>query len=345
MVFITGATGLLGSHLLGYLVGLKQKEVYALKRKNSRLEEVKEVFRLYTSDETRWNKIKWVEGDVLVQESLAPFIAQVECVYHCAAVVSFAGGDRDTLLDINLKGTENVAQLCRKYRIRLCYVSSIAALGDARFEGEVVDEETPMIMETIRSVYSQSKIAAETIVWKAVQKGLDTVIVNPSIILGPGHWGRSSSQLYLTASKGIPFYTQGVCGYVDVRNVCEVMVRLAEDKKVKGERFVVNGGNYSYKELFTSIARACGHRPPVIGMKPWMTSIAWRGLAVWGKLSGKKPAFTKETARSSHHKSYYSVAKLQKLYPDFTFYPLDETIQNIQSAYRKNQIKTSHTFH
>lgn len=335
MVFVTGATGLLGSHLLGYLVGNKRETVCALRRESSRMEEVEEVFRLYSTDVTRWNSIRWVNGDVLKQETLEPFIAEAACVYHCAAVVSFTGGDKNTLLDINLKGTENVTRLCGKYNVRLCYVSSIAALGDARYAGEIVDEETPMIMETIRSVYSQSKIAAETIVWKAIRKGLDAVIINPSIILGPGHWGRSSGRLYLAASKGIPFYTQGICGYVDVRNVCEAMVRLASDRGVKGERFVVNGGNHSYKELFTSIAKVSGHRPPMINMRPWMTAIAWRSLAVIGKMSGKQPAFTQETARSSHHKSYYSSDKLQKIYPDFCFYSLDETIRNIHLVYKQ----------
>lgn len=336
MVFVTGATGLLGSHLLYHLVG-KGQNVYALKRSSSRTDSVKEVFRQYQADDTSWEKVKWVEGDVLEKETLEPVISKADYVYHCAAVVSFSGADKDRLLDINLKGTENVACLCRKYKVRLCYVSSIAALGDARYEGEIVDEETPMILETIRSVYSQSKIAAENIVWKEVRQGADVVIANPSIILGPGHWGKSSSKLFLTASKGVPFYTEGICGYVDVRDVCKVLIRLAEDRSVKGERFVVSGGNYSYKALFTEIARAAGHRPPVINMRPWMTSLAWRMFAVAGKITGKQPAFTQETARSSHHKSYYSSGKLLEHYPDFRFYSLTETIYYIQEKYRQNQ--------
>lgn len=335
MIFITGATGLVGSHLLGYLAGReKEEEICALKRESSRLEGVREIFRMYTPDAGSWQRIRWVEGDMLEPESLEPWIARAAYVYHCAAVVSFAGEDKKQLLRVNLKGTEYVAALCRKYRARLCYVSSIAALGDAGYEGEVVDEETPMILETIRSVYSQSKIAAENMVWRAIRKGADAVIVNPSIILGAGHWGRSSTQLYLTVSKGMPFYTKGICGYVDVRDVCKMMVRLAEDRCIQGERFVVNGGNYSYKELFTVIARVTGHRPPLMYMRPWMTSAAWRILAVVGKITGKQPAFTRETARSAHHRSRYSSAKLQKLYPDFQFCPIEKTIRDIHQAYQ-----------
>lgn len=341
MVFVTGATGLLGSHLLGYLAGVCGKKVCALRRHKSRLEEVKEIFRLYTTDETCWEAVRWVEGDVLEPETLEDAVAASGCVYHCAAVVSFAGADKEALSDINVQGTQNVVRLCRKRGIRLCYVSSIAALGDTRFDGDIIDEKTPMIEGTPRSLYSGSKIAAEKIVWQAIAEGLNAVIVNPSIILGPGHWDRSSSRLYIAASKGIPFYTQGICGYVDVRDVCVAMVRLAEDRELRGERFALNGGNYSYKELFTAIARHTGHHPPFICMPPWLTGIAWRVLAVAGKLTGRQPAFTRETARSSQHKSCYSALKLQKYYPDFTFRSLDETIRNIHAVYQQKQAELS----
>ncbi|MCM1030368.1 MAG: NAD-dependent epimerase/dehydratase family protein [Oscillibacter sp.] len=345
MVFVTGSTGLLGSHLLGYLAGMKGEKVCALKRHNSRMEDVREVFRLYTADEARWEAVQWVEGDVLVPETLEESVAAADCVFHCAAVVSFAGGDKSALLDINLKGSENIARLCLKHRVRLCYVSSIAALGDASFEKEIIDEETPVIEGTPHSVYSQSKMAAEKIVWQTIAEGLEAVIVNPSIILGAGHWGRSSSRLYMTVSRGIPFYTQGICGYVDVRDVCEVMVRLAADRTIRGERFVVNGGNYSYKQLFTAIAGITGHRPPFIRMRPWMTEIAWRILAIVGKLKGQLPAFTRETARSSQHKSCYSAAKLHRRFPDFTFRSLDETVRSIHAAYRRKQTEPDDIFY
>ena len=123
----------------------------------------------------------------------------------------------------------------------------------------------------------------------------------------------------------MPFYTEGVNGYVDVRDVCELMIRLAKDSAIRGERFVLCGGNYSYRELFTVIARVVGKRPPRIRMAPWMTGLAWRLLAFVALFTGKKPAFTKETARSSQHKSRYSSAKVLSLFPNFHFHTLEET--------------------
>lgn len=336
MVFVTGATGLLGSHLLYYLAK-SGKEVYALKRKDSRVEAVREVWQLYTSDDALWDGIRWVEGDVMDPEVLETTVSRADCVYHCAAVVSFAGGDKSYLSDVNTRGTEHVAALCQRYGVRLCYVSSIAALGDARYEGEVIDEDTPVVAGSIHSVYSHSKAAAERIVRDYIRKGLEAVIVNPSIILGAGHWDRSSSKLFMTAAKGIMVYTEGVCGYVDVRDVCEVMLRLSESR-IRGERFVINGGNYSYRELFTEIARITGHRSPGIRLRPWMTNVVWRLLSAVGKITGKRPDFTRETARSSQHKSYYSSAKFLSYYPDYRFYSLSDTIREIYAAYERRRV-------
>lgn len=328
MVFVTGATGLLGSHLLCHLLGAGH-DVIALKRQGSKLEEVKSVFRQYPEGEQWWQRVNWVTGDVLRPEEVEEQVARAECVFHCAAVVSFTAGDRGVLWETNLKGTENIASMCLKQGKRLCYVSSIAALGDARLPGEQIDENTPEAESGEHSVYSRSKGAAEKIVWKYIASGLEAVIVCPSIILGAGMWQRSSARLYLTAAKGIPFYTRGVNGYVDVRDVCRLMVRLADDRKIRGERYLLNGGNYSYRELFTTIAQANGKRPPFLYLRPWMTGVVWRLLAVAGRLSGSKPAFTRETARSAQHCSYYSNAKILALYPDFHFHPLTATIRHI----------------
>ena len=329
MVFVTGATGLLGSHLL-YFLAVSGHSVSALRRKQSRLEDSRAVFLQYPDGERYWNTINWVEGDVVQKEGLADYVRRADYVYHCAAVVSFSGTDRMHLMNTNLQGTENVAALCLEYQVRLCYVSSIAALGDARQPEDLIDEDTPVIAGREHSVYSQSKTAAEKLIRKYIGYGLNAVIVCPSVILGAGMWHRSSARLFFTAAKGIPFYTRGMTGYVDVRDVCELMIRLCEDPLVSGERFVLNGGNYTYQELFTAIARVNGVQPPWWNLAPWMTELVWRMLACWGYLSGSKPAFTRETARSSQHCSRYSNARILSLYPDFHFYPLVETVDHMR---------------
>lgn len=322
---VTGATGLVGSHLLCHLAR-SGETIIALRREESRIEETMALFsRYFSSPEEAALQVVWVVGDVLNEKSLLPHVEKVNTVYHCAAMVSFNGSDRDTLMQTNIRGTENICALCLQRGVRLCFVSSIAALGDAPDESVVIDENTPEIPGAVHSLYSGSKGASEKIVWKYAEKGLDAVIVNPAIILGTGLRGRSSAKLFEQARKGMPFYTDGVNGYVDVRDVCEAMIRLAGTSSIRSERFVLCGGNYSYKELFSVIARAAGKRAPYIRMAPWMTSFAWRLLAFVCWFTGKKPAFTRETARSSQNKSRYSSAKLLKVLPDFHFHSLEET--------------------
>lgn len=329
-VFVTGATGLLGSHLICYLLQTGHS-VCALKRAGSDLAGAFQVFGFYPGGQELWKEVRWVEGDVLKPETYVGYIRQAEVVYHCAAMVSFDEGDRVLLEETNLRGTENIAAACLECGCRLCYVSSIAALGDAVREMEVIDEATPVIEGREHSVYSWSKGNAEKIAWEFVGRGLDAVIVCPSVILGPGVWTRSSSRLFAAAARGIPVYPRGVTGYVDVRDVVALMVRLAEDGMVRGERFVLNGGNYSFRELFTMIARAYGKRPPCFYLRPWMGEVAWRFLAVVGRLAGRRPAFTRETARTSQHRSFYSNAKISNRYPDFCFHTLEETVGYIKN--------------
>lgn len=322
---VTGATGLVGSHLLCHLAR-PGEAIIALKREESRIEETMALFsRYFSSPEEAASRVTWVVGDVLDEGSLLSCVEKVDTVYHCAAMVSFNGSDRHTLMQTNIRGTENICALCLQWGVRLCFVSSIAALGDAPDESVVIDENTPEIPGSVHSLYSGSKGASEKIVWEYVGRGLNAVIVNPAIILGTGLRGRSSAKLFEQARKGMPFYTDGVNGYVDVRDVCEAMIRLTETSSIRGERFVLCGGNYSYKELFTVIARAAGKREPYIRMAPWMTSLAWRLLAFVSWFTRKKPAFTRETARSSQNKSRYSSAKLLKALPDFRFHTLEET--------------------
>ena len=331
MVFVTGASGLLGSHLLYHLLSTGHA-VYALKRQQSNIEEVRSVFRQYPDGEALWSQVNWVDGDVLQPATLVEYIRKSQAVYHCAAIVSFSAGDQQALLETNLKGTENIAALCLEYHVRLCYVSSIAALGDAVTEGDCIDEDTPVIAGRTHSVYSQSKQEAEQIIWKFISYGLNAVIVCPSVILGAGMWTRSSARLYLTAAKGVPFYTRGMTGYVDVRDVACLMVRLTDDPTVEGRRFVLNGGNHTYRELFTLIARANGKRPPCLHLNPWLSGLLWRVFALGGKITGKKPGFTRETARTARHVSCYSNARILALYPDFHFHHLSDTIEHIRNC-------------
>lgn len=330
-VLVTGATGLVGSHLLYRLLHTGHS-VCAWRRRTSDLQAVKEVFAQYDDGESLWKEVEWLEIGSATPQDLPQYIPEgIGMLFHCAAVVSFRPDQVEEMHRMNVEGTGALAAYCLEHRKRFCYVSSIAALGDAEREGELIDETTPAIAGREHSAYSGSKARAEQIVWQYMAEGLDAVIVCPSVILGAGMWNRSSGKLYRTAAKGLPCYALGGTGYVDVRDVAALLVRLADDRLVGGKRFILNGGNYSYREFFSTVAEVNGKRPPRWPLYPWLSGFLWRFLALLGRMTGKRPEFTRETSRTGLHVSCYSNARILSLYPDYRFYTLRETITHIHS--------------
>ena len=161
MILVTGGTGLIGSHLLYYLVN-KGERVRALRRKGSRTEEVKKVFSYYSEHaEELFSKIVWAEGDLLDQFSLEDAMKGVVHVYHCAAKVSMGHETREEILRNNVDGTANLlAAAMNENILKFCHVSSSAALGITR-NGSEITEETPWNEHTGFSAYALSKYLSE----------------------------------------------------------------------------------------------------------------------------------------------------------------------------------------
>ena len=338
MVFITGCTGLVGSHLVAELIRQKanderQKTLSTIKllcRKNSDLSLLNRVLKRYGFNEIP-SSIEFVYGDVTDYDILEDAMKDVDEVYHCAAVVSFDPSDRKNIMTINVEGTKNMVNAALHCGVKkFCHVSSIAALGRA-LEGEAIDEESPWTQSKNNSVYSISKHEAEMGVWRGIAEGLDATIVNPSLILGAGRWNTSSCELFTTIAKGFPFYTTGVNGFVDVKDVVRAMMTLMDNNKF-GERYCLNGALISYHELFNLMAKNFGVRAPHIKVSKTLSEIAWRLFWIMGKIQGKKPLITKETARTSTRIYSYSSAKIIKDL-NFQFTPIDKSIKYICEIY------------
>jgi nucleoside-diphosphate-sugar epimerase len=200
-----------------------------------------------------------------------------------------------------------------------------------------VDENVEWQPDDNRSAYSHSKFRAEMEVWRASKEGLPVIIVNPSVIIGPVDWKRSSGRLFYSVQKGMPFYTTGVTGFVDVRDVAESIVLLL-NSDVVNERFILNGENLSFKDFFSKVAHALGKRAPFVKATPWMAEIGWRLNHILCILAGKAPAITKDTARAAHNKSFYSAGKFSRKF-NFSFQPIDDAIENTVEWYNTTQSK------
>ncbi|HXC04232.1 MAG TPA: NAD-dependent epimerase/dehydratase family protein, partial [Bacteroidia bacterium] len=294
MILVTGGTGLVGSHLL-YSLTLKGQVVKALRRKESDVLAVKELFAYYTPDaDLLFSRIQWVEGDVLDIHALEESMAGVNQVYHCAALISFKPAERNKMLQVNVEGTANVVNTCLHTGVaRLCHVSSIASLGRNSVKG-LVTEETHWKTSPENSWYSISKYGAEREVWRGAEEGLEVVVVNPSVILGPGNWNNSSLVMFKLASQGLKYYTSGQTGYVDVRDVAEVMVKLMESG-VKGERYILNSENVPLRVFFDRILEAFGKPKASVRVQPWLAEMGWRFEKVKTALLGQEPRITQET--------------------------------------------------
>ena len=338
MIFITGCTGLVGSHLVAELVkrqqstdNRQQTTVKLLCRKNSDLSLLNRVLSRYGINGIPAD-VEFVYGDVLDYDIIESAMKDVDEVYHCAAVVSFDPSDKGSLMRVNVEGTRNMVNAALHCGVKkFCHVSSIAALGRA-LEGESIDEESPWTRSKNNSVYSNSKHEAEMEVWRGIAEGLNATIVNPSLILGAGRWDSSSCELFNTVAKGFPFYTEGVNGFVDVKDVARAMIMLMENNKF-GQRYCLNGALISYKELFTLMANNFNVKVPYIKVGKTLSEIAWRIFWIFGKIQGKKPLITKETARTATRKYSYSSAKIIREL-NFQFTPIEESIKEICELYK-----------
>jgi nucleoside-diphosphate-sugar epimerase len=326
MILVTGGTGLLGSHLLFDIVR-SGKEVRAIHRQGSDLTRVRRVFSYYDQDAAAlFRKISWVKADLLDMGSMEDALSGISEVYHAGAVVSFHAGDRARIHQVNVEGTANLVNLCLDEGIRkFCHVSSIATLGRAENDG-VCTEETWWVPSDRNSVYSVSKYGAEREVWRGIEEGLKAVIVNPSVILGPGFWDGNSS-LFRMVYNGLPFYTRGVNGFVDVRDVVDAMTGLMASDQA-GERFICSAANLPYRELFTMIASELGKRSPHIFVPSWLAEIAWRAEAARAFVTRRPPDITRELAVTASQYYQYSSAKLQHA-AGFSFRDIKKTVREI----------------
>lgn len=327
MILLTGGTGLVGSHLL-YELTASGKKVRALRRKESNFDMLEKIFRWYNPEEY-WrllNLIEWVDGDVADILSLQDALKGVKQVYHCAAVVSFVPSERPNMLKINIDGTANLVNACLHEGVeKLCHCSSIAAVGRPD-KGTWVDES--LIWKTSRknSFYSISKFGAEREVWRGSEEGLDVVIVNPSVIIGPGDPNRSSARLFTTVKNGLRFYSSGETGFVDVRDVATAMHLLMESD-VMNERYIVNSENMSYRDLFRIFARHAGVKPPFFKAGRGLSEVAWRLEKIRSIITGSNPLITRETAQSANSHYRFSNEKI-KSDLGMVFRTVDEAAEN-----------------
>jgi dihydroflavonol-4-reductase len=323
MILVTGGTGLVGFHLLLQL-SQEKEAIRAIYRSEKKLQHVKNLFQSANQLAT-FEKIDWIQADILDVPALELAFTDVTLVYHCAALVSFNPKDEDKLYQNNIVGTANVVNISLSKNVKkLAYVSSIAALGNGTEHNLIINEETERNNEAVRSDYSISKFGAEMEVWRGFQEGLDVVIVNPGVIFGNGFPKEGSSLFIQNIKDGQSFYTLGKLGIVAVEDVVKALTTLMKST-ISGERYILVAEDVTYKELFDRIAEILKQvqndkriKKPKYLVKKWQVQIARILEFIFATLFFRKRMLSKSTINSLYNLEIHDTSKIKKAI-DFEF--------------------------
>lgn len=326
MILVTGGTGLVGAHLLLHLVE-QGENVRALCRTKSSIEKTENLFSLYHKPHL-FEKIEWIEGDILDIPSLEIAFQNIEFVYHCAALISFDPKEEDAIRKTNIEGTANIVNFCLAFGIKkMLFVSSIAALGDPNAVETTISETTEWNPEKPHSDYAISKYGAEMEVWRGQQEGLSVIIVNPGIILGPGFPEQGSGALFSAVAKGLSFYTLGTTGFIAVTDVVKASVQLM-NSDIKNERFTLIENNYSFREILNCIAESFNVKRPKWHATPFLVNLFWRIDWLLSAFFFQKRKLSRDSAKASFSKSNYDNSKIKAVL-NIEFKSVTEYIETI----------------
>ncbi|MFD2586472.1 NAD-dependent epimerase/dehydratase family protein [Croceitalea marina] len=338
MILVTGGTGLVGSHLLFHLAS-KRIRIRAIYRNGDRIALTRKVFEYYTdTPDKTFNEIDWVKADINDIPSLSIAFKGITRVYHCAALISFDPKKRKQLFKVNAEGTANLVNLCIEHKVeKLCHVSSIATIGESLDKKPVA--ETKEFNASVANIYALSKHQAEMEVWRGSQEGINTIIVNPGVIIGPGFWDNGSGRLFKKISEGLKFYPPGGTGFVTVKDVVGAMVNLM-DSEITNENYILVSENLTYKEAFTKIAEAVEKKAPKLLLKKGLLAILWRLDWLKSNLIGSEQVLSKKLASSFDTTTIYSNEKIIKD-SNFKFENLAAAINSCAATFLKENHSTA----
>jgi nucleoside-diphosphate-sugar epimerase len=296
MIVVTGANGLLGSHLLNQL-----------DNSNSIRAIIKPGGSPLSIDKSN-SPIIWKVADILDIDSLLDAFEGAETVIHTAALVSFNPKLKSKIFETNEVGTRNVVNACLHKGVKnLIHISSVAALGRQKGQSSI-DENSKWQESELNTDYAISKYKAEVEVWRGQEEGLNVAILNPSIILAPSEINKSSAQFFKYVQDEKIFYTDGYINFTDVRDVVELIKKILNDK-VYGERFIVNSGSTSFKNLFEQIAKRLNRKAPNVKAPKTILKLLAFLEELKSTLINTEPLITRQSIKLASEPFFYSNLK------------------------------------
>lgn len=246
---VTGATGFLGREVAKQLTA-RHKQVIGLRLPGDKAHLLPEV--------------EYIIGDITKPYSLQKFFESAEgkeaVLVHCAGLVSVAS-EEDRIWNVNVDGTRNIVDLCEKYHIhKFLYVSSVHAIPEKK-KGQAICETKQFSASWVKGIYGKSKAEATAYVQKASERGLHTMIVHPSGMIGPEDYsGGYMTETIRAFLKGyFPCAVEGGYDFVDVRDVADGIIKCIEKGK-SGETYILSNEYITVKRMFDILGEVSGNR-------------------------------------------------------------------------------------
>jgi len=320
---VTGGTGFIGANLVA---GLNERGIptRVLHRESSSRKALAGL--AYES----------VIGDILDDPAeLVTAMAGCDWVFHVAAVADYWRQGQEWIYRVNVQGTKNVLAAARLAGVRrLVFTSSLAALGVPP-DGQLLDEESEFNLPPTRSPYGHSKVLAEQAVRRAAREGLEAVIVNPSVVLGPRDVNLISGSIIVEAAKGLlRVAPAGGVNFVDVADVVAGQIAAAE-KGRPGERYILGGENVPYGEAVGTISRIVGRTPPRLTIPRWSLPLLASGVRAARALLGNRVPLDENQVRMMGAYIYADSSKARREL-DLPHTPFTTTVQRTYNWYNRN---------
>lgn len=288
-VLVTGGTGFLGEHLVRHLVEQGQHEVVVLARSHSPVLEA--------------TGVRVVRGDVLEGDELRDSMAGCKGVFHLAGMVSRDPDDGQRMMRVHVDGTRRVMHAAADARVERVVVASTSGTVAVSKYDEVLDERAGYATELVAGwPYYASKVYQEKLAFELGEAlGVEVVCVNPSLLLGPGDRRLSSTKDVLRfLRKQVPIVPDGGMNFVDVRDAAAATA-AAMDRGRPGERYLLGGPNWTFKEFFDRLGRTARITYPRVKLPGKLSRFGASLLEHAYRARGKEPPVDRVSVEMSEH--------------------------------------------
>ncbi|HWZ51336.1 MAG TPA: hopanoid-associated sugar epimerase [Granulicella sp.] len=300
-VFLTGATGFVGSHVArSYAAAGAQ-------------------LRLLTRSSSNMAALEGLDAEVVVGDlrqaaGLRSAIQGCEAVVHVAADYRLWVRDPKAMYGANVEGTRELLRLAREAGVRrVVYTSSVATMG-FKSDGTIVNEETPVGVECMIGHYKRSKFLGEQEAIQAARAGQEVLILNPTTPIGPGDRKPTPTGQIIVdfLNRKFPAYVDTGLNLVDVGEVARMHLAALERGR-PGERYILGGENLTLKQILDRMSSITGLPSPTMKVPHAVAMVfAFFDENITGRLRGKEPRATVEAVRMGRKMMFASSAKAER---------------------------------